>query len=132
MARKGWEALSPGYRATLEKGGITRAAYERGDSLKKARRHDKTPEHPPRDLSKIAKQFPEYVRTRRNLENEVEQRKRALWAGFPKYNPITARRNLERQAPSRQVMEKVLQMSLEELRDAFNSDPKTFSFLGYK
>ncbi|MER5542464.1 hypothetical protein ABT072_08395 [Streptomyces sp. NPDC002589] len=44
--RRDWSALSAGYRARLEKSGIDRAAYESGASLKSARGHRETPEHP--------------------------------------------------------------------------------------
>ena len=37
MARKGWDSLSPTYRQRLERGDITRSAYERGTPLHKAR-----------------------------------------------------------------------------------------------
>lgn len=39
MARAGWDNLSAGYRSRLERGGITREAYSRGDSLSRARGH---------------------------------------------------------------------------------------------
>lgn len=43
--RKGWDALSPGYRRRLEKNGITKARYDRGHKLDVARGHAETPEH---------------------------------------------------------------------------------------
>jgi hypothetical protein len=46
MARGSFNNLSPDYRARLERGGIDRAAYERGEPLKTARGHARTPEHP--------------------------------------------------------------------------------------
>ena len=46
MARKAWQKLSPAYRKRLERGGISRTAYENGASLSRARGHRATPEHP--------------------------------------------------------------------------------------
>lgn len=39
MARKGWDRLNPDYRARLQKGGVTKSKYERGEQLHKARGH---------------------------------------------------------------------------------------------
>jgi hypothetical protein len=39
MARKGWDTLSDGYRRRLERGGVSRTAYESGSTLAKARGH---------------------------------------------------------------------------------------------
>lgn len=44
--RRDWTSLSPGYRARLEKSGLTQEQYEGGASLKEARGHLFTPEHP--------------------------------------------------------------------------------------
>lgn len=46
--RKGWDNLSPKYRETLMKAGITKDNYESGGDLRGARRHYFTPEHPGR------------------------------------------------------------------------------------
>lgn len=39
MARKGWDALSAGYRRRLERKGVTRESYDSGQSLNAARGH---------------------------------------------------------------------------------------------
>ncbi|MGI8309036.1 hypothetical protein [Saccharopolyspora hattusasensis] len=44
--RKSWNSLSDAYRRRLERGGISRQAYESGASLSKARGHAATPERP--------------------------------------------------------------------------------------
>ncbi|HET9131465.1 MAG TPA: hypothetical protein VFO86_10980, partial [Terriglobia bacterium] len=44
--RKAWEALTAAYRKRLERGGIGKAQYEGGASLRAARGHAQTPEHP--------------------------------------------------------------------------------------
>ncbi len=41
---RNWEALSDSYRARLQRGGITRDAYLRGENLGAARGHGETPE----------------------------------------------------------------------------------------
>jgi hypothetical protein len=54
-----WEGISPAYRARLERGGITRQAYESGAKVTAARGHGATPEHP-RDAVKRPERFPAY------------------------------------------------------------------------
>lgn len=44
--RKGWESLSPSYRQRLEGAGISQQEYQQGASIKEARGHGRTPEHP--------------------------------------------------------------------------------------
>ncbi|WP_146051196.1 hypothetical protein [Streptomyces noursei] len=58
MARN-WEKLDDNYQARLEKAGIDRAAYESGASLKSARGHRETPEHP-RDAARCPADFTAY------------------------------------------------------------------------
>ncbi|MFF0625677.1 hypothetical protein [Streptomyces sp. NPDC004296] len=58
-SRREWSALSDGYRARLERKGIDRAAYESGASLKSARGHRETPEHP-RDAARRPADFTAY------------------------------------------------------------------------
>jgi hypothetical protein len=61
MARKAWDALSSSYRRRLERSGIDRAAYDRGESLKAARGHARTPERP-RQAARAPERYPDYVR----------------------------------------------------------------------
>ncbi|QRX91110.1 hypothetical protein [Streptomyces noursei] len=58
-SRREWSALSDGYRSRLERKGIDRAAYESGASLKSARGHRETPEHP-RDAARRPADFTAY------------------------------------------------------------------------
>lgn len=55
MSRRVWDRLSLTYQRRLERSGVDRTAYERGELLKSARGHapHKTPEHPTRRLSNI-------------------------------------------------------------------------------
>jgi hypothetical protein len=61
--RRSWDSLSPSYRARLSRGGITKARYERGDSLTAARGHSKTPEHPER-AQKNPQRYRKYLQKR--------------------------------------------------------------------
>ena len=73
MARKGWHQLSDAYRNRLQRGGITQSAYERGESLQKARGHGETPERPSQAYTKSGR-----VRFRKYLERVGEIRKRTI------------------------------------------------------
>jgi len=57
---RSWQALSASYRSRLERGGITRAAYESGASVTAARGHARTPERPERAAKRPA-DYPEYI-----------------------------------------------------------------------
>jgi hypothetical protein len=54
-----WNALSPAYRARLERKGITLGRYIAGDNLKSARGKGSGPEHPG-DAVKNPKKYPNY------------------------------------------------------------------------
>jgi hypothetical protein len=60
-SRKGWHALSPGYRARLEKNGVTKAQYDAGKSIAKARGHSQTPEHGIREALRKPARFKKYI-----------------------------------------------------------------------
>lgn len=72
-----WQTLSPAYRQRLERGGITRAAYESGAPVTAARGHAKTPERPARALKNPGK-YPEY--TTKNAAKTEEQKTKAALA----------------------------------------------------
>lgn len=61
--RRDWDSLSADYRERLSRKGITRGKYESGVSLKSARGHETTPEHPEQAIRKPGK-YPEYIRKR--------------------------------------------------------------------
>lgn len=94
MARKGWTALSPTYRARLERNGITRSAYERGESIKGARGHSKTPEHPSQ-AKRNPQNFAEYVSERISLEQKLIAKKDQVFSGSPKYNSRHSQKNVK-------------------------------------
>lgn len=70
MARKAWDALTPAYRARLERGGVTQSFYESGGSLKAARGHATTPERPSRAF-RNPDQYSAYLRRRVSRGREV-------------------------------------------------------------
>jgi hypothetical protein len=77
MARKLWEALTEAYRKRLTRAGISKAAYERGESVQAARGHAHTPEHPEEAYKgKNAERFAAY-RKRRAERQSTRMRKSA-------------------------------------------------------
>lgn len=63
-SRKGWQQLSPSYRARLQKAGITKSQYESGVSLSKARGHGQTPEHGIREAIRNPRKYQKYIAKR--------------------------------------------------------------------
>lgn len=61
--RRTWEGLSEAYRKRLARAGVTPEAYTSGASLRAARGHATTPEHPSQAFRK-PDQFGEYLRRR--------------------------------------------------------------------
>jgi hypothetical protein len=62
--RRGWESLSPEYRARLARRGITKSQYEHGRPLAGARGHGATPEHGLKDARKNPRKYGDYLRKR--------------------------------------------------------------------
>ena len=128
MARKGWDSLSSGYRKRLEKGGISESAYTRGESLAKARGHEKTPERP-RQYN--PQQYPTYHTERQRLVQEVNQKRQDFFAASPKWNPAKAKANMAKYAPPISLLRWALNAEYEEWVDALRETPETYAFLGY-
>lgn len=126
--RKGWDALKASTRSRYEKNGITKSDYDAGISLKKARGHEKTPEHPNQFK---AKDFPDYARERSRLERELAQKKKDLWGDSPRYNPKNAEKYIRERPPPLRLIRWAIEASEQELLDAIREDPETFAFLGY-
>ena len=76
---RNWQALSPSYRARLERGGVSRSAYESGASVSAARGHARTPERPAQALRQPAR-FPEYTtkRTVKSTTKDADRLRREL------------------------------------------------------
>jgi len=128
MARKGWDQLKPDYRKRLERNGISKIDYERGDSIKAARGHERTPERP--SLSN-PQQFPKYHSERQRLINAVVQKKQNYFGTSPKWNPAKAKANLVKHAPSIAKLRWANNASEDEWLDAIRESPQEYSFLGY-
>jgi hypothetical protein len=126
MARKGWNALSPGYRSRLEKNGISKTAYEAGESIKGARGHSRTPERPSQ-----GKQFPQYQQERDKLTKFITARKQHWFSTSPKWNPKRANEKFRKDPPSMVKLRQWVKMTMEEWIDAIRSDAATAAYLGY-
>ena len=128
MARKGWDSLSAGYRARLERGGISKTAYDRGESLAKARGHQATPERP---KSYNPRQYPKYHSERKELIKLVAQRKEEFFSASPKWNKNRSEANLAKYAPPMALLRWALDADYGEWIDAIRENPATYAFLGY-
>lgn len=95
--RRGWLTLSEAYRRRLEKGGITRALYERGASLKSARGHETTPESP-REYMKNPSRFKEYRERRKDIVARVVEKKKAAFDATVRWNEEHSKLFVERGA----------------------------------
>lgn len=74
-SRRSFDSLSDAYRRRLERGGIGRTQYERGDSLKAARGHKAgvTPEHPS-DVKNNSREYGRYMSDRANRMDKQRQK----------------------------------------------------------
>lgn len=130
MARKGWTSLSAGYRERLERNGISRSDYEAGVSLKAARSHAHTPEHPrqynPTD-------YPSYHSKRENLIDQLETRKERLWGDRTRWDDQKAKGNVRKYPPTVAQLKWAANADDEDLLDAIGSidDNPEYAFLGY-
>ena len=96
--RRVWSSLSPAYQARLSRAGITQTSYESGVSLRKARGHSETPEHPEEAIRQPSK----YQRYRQNvasLQHQVWDRKQRLFDTSYKWHEQRAKENVFRKVP---------------------------------
>lgn len=91
MARKDWDSLSDSYRKRLERGGITKTAYDSGASLSAARGHAATPERPSR-VNAAKPEHQSYIFRRDALIAEIMAAKRWEWEDRPKWNEKNAKK----------------------------------------
>lgn len=115
MARRGWESLTPAYRQRLTRAGVTRAQYERGESLQAARGHAGTPERPERAVRHPG-QYGDYLARRDRMVRRFMARKERLFSDVHKFNVRRAAQNalvnpITGQAPTMQFMTRFLKMS---------------------
>lgn len=128
MARKGWQQLSAAYRARLEKGGVSKAAYERGESIQSARGHSQTPERPTQANPAI---HGKYVATRSQLVTTVVARKQAFFGTSAKWNPTNSRKPFDLNPPPIAWLRKWAKYSYEEWLGEIRENPETIAYLGY-
>ena len=88
--RRDWNALSSAYRSRLVRSGIDKEAYEAGTSLKAARGHAETPEHP-REAIKNPSRFALYRKRRGGLQAQVWEKKKRIFEGNFKWHEGRAR-----------------------------------------
>lgn len=127
MARKTWGALSENYRKRLERGGITKQAYESGASLSAARGHAATPERPERALKGRNASNPKYNKYREKLRNK------AYWVGkaidythkaigdLPRYDHGNVVERANRKTIEQ--LKRTLKLTRDELRFLYTRDP---------
>jgi len=128
MARKGWNSLSPAYRARIEKAGLTQKDYEAGTPLSRARGHAQTPEHP---RSYDPQKYQKYNAERTRLTGKVEQRKAELFGNRPRWDKEKSDRAIREKPPSLANMRWALDADDEDILDAIREDPDTYHFLMY-
>lgn len=128
MARKGWLALTPAYRARIEKAGLTQADYEAGTSLTRARGHANTPERP---RSYDPQKYQKYNAERKRLTGLVEQRKQDVFGDSVRWDRGKSDRAIREKPPSLALMRWALAATDEEIYDAIREDPETYHFLTY-
>lgn len=104
--RRVWASLSSDYRARLLRKGITQEAYESGVSLKAARGHANTPEHP-EDAARNPSKYKKYRQQAIRLQQQVHERKQQLWDTRFKYNDARSRENVFRRQDSADGIQKV-------------------------
>lgn len=133
--RKPWASLSASYRERLARKGITETEHGQGASLKAARGHSRTPEHPTEAIKK-PDQFPDYMRERSRLIARVVSMKHRLWGIEHKFDDRRARRAVNggfdgKHPPSLDRLRWALEADESELLDAMSSGDEDYSFLWY-
>ena len=133
--RRSWESLSESYRSRLERGGITPAMHRAGESIRSARGHQNTPEHPREGIEKPEK-FKDWFDNRQALVRRVAQRKQKLFGTSPKFNSRRSRKIVNEGAegkhpPSIARLQWAVNASDDELLAALESQDYDDSFLFY-
>jgi hypothetical protein len=127
--RRGWDALSPGYRQRLERKGISRGDYESGISIQAARGHAHTPERPAQP--NIAAKFPQYAANRSQKIRDLEAKKQRVFGGSIRWDPIRSTRMIMKYLPTMRELDWALGATDQELYDAVREDFDSHKYLGY-
>ena len=129
--RTPWAQLKADYRERLIKKGITPEMHAAGASLRAARGHEETPEHPgtynPND-------YQSYNQRRKALLTQLEARKQRLWGDKPRWNAEISQKWPREKPPSlAQLKWAVHDADDDELEDAIREirDEPSFTYLGY-
>lgn len=133
--RKPWASLSPAYRDRLARKGITPEMHAAGESIRAARGHAHTPEHP-REAEVKPNRFPEYRMVRRSLVNKVARKKSQLFGSDHKFN---AKRSADiinmgwdsQHVPSNVDLQWAIDATEDEIMEAITSGDEEYSFLWY-
>lgn len=133
--RKPWDSLSTAYRERLSRKGITPQMHAAGESIRAARGHANTPEHPS-EAVRHPERFDDYFGERRKLTSRVARRKAQLWGDSHKFN---ARRSQDivnmgwegDNIPSNAMLQWAIDADESELEDAIASGDEAYSFLWY-
>ena len=133
--RKPWESLSEAYRERLQKAGITAQEHAQGASIRAARGHENTPEHPREGIQKPEK-FKDWFDQREALVQRVAARKRRLFGNSRKFNAERSRKLVREGAegkhpPSIAQLQWAVNASDDELLSALESQDYDDSFLFY-
>jgi hypothetical protein len=128
MARKGWNALSPGYKSRLQKAGITEADYTAGSSITGARGHLHTPERP---SQANPVKHATYLAERNRLVSRITRKKQHWFGTSPKWNPGKAAQAFRDKPPTLANLRYWDQLDRDEWIDALRSDESAAAYLGY-
>lgn len=129
MARKGWESLSPGYRARMERAGVSRTAYESGASLRAARGHSKTPERPTARISR--EQYPEYFTKRQRLIQELQAKKQRIFGQSDKWDARKSADRIREKPASNALLQAAIDADEEDIWDSMRGEESDYAYLFY-
>ena len=133
--RKPWASLSPEYQDRLARKGITPQIHAAGGSIRAARGHANTPEHPA-DAEKKPEKFKDYFGKRRELVLKVARRKAQLWGDSHKFNRKRSQDIVNMgwngtNVPSNAKLQWAIDADESDLMDAIESGDEEYSFLWY-
>lgn len=133
--RKPWASLSPTYQERLARKGITPEMHAAGESIRAARGHAKTPEHPI-EAERHPEKFRDYFGERRRLVLQVARIKARMFGAEHKFN---SRRSQDivnmgwegNHVPSNAMLRWAIDASQYDIEEALTSGDEEYSFLWY-
>jgi|SRR5580692_8724841 hypothetical protein len=132
--RKPWDSLSLSYRERLSRKGISPQMHAAGESIRAARGHERTPEHP-REGVENPRKYQDWFNNRAQLVRRVNQKKEQFFGSSHKWG-----RNAKRytnkgvpggNAPGIDKLQWALNANEEEWLEAINSGDDDYAFLYY-